>query len=317
MKLVVTEPAVMAAEVRARLASLGDAVFGPFSDAAMIRELFDAEVLMVRLGRRIDAALLAEAPRLRYVVTATTGLDHIDLAAAAAAGVRVVSLRDCPDAITDVSATAEHTLGLLLALVRRTPSAHAHVLGGNWDRDRFWGTQLRGKRVGVIGYGRIGAHFGAYCKALGMEVVACDRDPQRIPSGIERASLADLVIMSDVVSIHATADLENRHLLNSNLIAGMKSGAILLNTARGSLIDEAAAASALVTGGLAGIAVDVIDGEEHGRQATSPLVKAARDGHNVLVTPHIGGATHEAIARAEGAVVEVLTRLLAAGATSQ
>ena len=303
MKIVVTEPLHLAEEVKQALAAQGAVVYGPFDDTALGVELAECEAMMVRLGRHIGQPLLGQAPRLRFILTATTGLDHVDLAAARAAGVRVISLRDCPDAIRDVSATAEHCLGLLLALIRHTPAAAAHVLAGGWDRDLFWGTQLKGKRLGIIGHGRIGAMVARYAAAFGMEIVAYDRIKEKIEPPAIPVSFEELLGSADIVSLHVTALPENNHLIDRAAIAGLKQGAVLINTARGSLIDEAALAEAVVSGRLRGVAVDVLAGEELGGVTHSPLLAAARAGHNVLITPHIGGATRELIAATEMAVV--------------
>jgi D-3-phosphoglycerate dehydrogenase len=310
MKIVVTEPLHMAKEARDALGPLGAVVYGPFDEPALAAELSNCDVLMVRLGRHIGEPLMAAAPNLRFIVTATTGLDHVDLDAARRRNIRIVSLRDCPQAITDVSATAEHCLGLLLALVRGTVPATAHVLGGGFDRNLFFGRQLRGKRLGIVGYGRIGALLAGYGAALGMEVVAHDRDAKKIVAPVKKLPLAELLRSSDVISIHVTADPDNRHLIDKAAIATMKQGAFVLNTARGSLADEEALADAVLNGHLAGVAVDVLDGEERGGSQASPLLAAARAGHNVLITPHIGGATYEAIRQAECAVIGVLAGLV-------
>jgi D-3-phosphoglycerate dehydrogenase len=303
MKIVVTEPLHLAEEAKRQLAATGSVVYGPMDEATLTRVLADCDVLMVRLGRFIGERLFAEAPRLRYLLTATTGLDHIDLEAARAASVRVVSLRDCPSAIRDVSATAEHCLGLLLALARRLPNAASHVLAGGWDRNAFWGVQLRGKRLGVIGYGRIGAMVANYAAAFGMEVVAHDRNAERVASPAKPVAFGELIATADIVSVHATADPENRCLIDRSGVERMKRGAFVINTARGSLVDEEALAEALASGHLAGVAVDVLAGEEHGEISQSPLLALARKGGNVIITPHIGGATLEAIAGTEAAVI--------------
>jgi D-3-phosphoglycerate dehydrogenase len=309
MKIVVTEPLRISTEVKQRLAALGEVAYGPFDDRSLRRELADCDVLMVRLGRRIDGDLLAEAPRLRFILTATTGLDHIDLDAARA-NVRVISLRDCPAAIMDVSATAEHSWGLLLALVRRIPAAAADVLSGGWDRDRFWGTELKGKQLGIVGYGRIGKMVAGYAAAFGMDVVACDRHPAKVCSPAAPVTFAELLEESDIVSVHVTASPENRHLFDEAALTRFKPGAFLINTARGSLVDEQALAKLVGSGRLAGVAVDVLDGEGQKSLESSPLLACARAGYNVVITPHIGGATTAAIARSEGAVVAELERLL-------
>jgi D-3-phosphoglycerate dehydrogenase len=316
MKIIVTEPLYLAEEMKQSLAALGPVVYGPFADDALSAELPDCEVLVVRLGRHIGAPTMRSAPKLRYIVSATTGLDHVDLDAARERSVRVVSLRDCPQAITDVSATAEHCFGLLLALLRGTAPAAAHVLDGGWDRNRFFGTQLRGKRLGIVGHGRIGAMIAHYAAAFGMDVVACDRTETKIVPPAEPLSFAALLESCEIVSIHVTASPENRHLIDRTAIARMRPGAFLINTARGSIVDEQALAEAVSSGHLAGVAVDVLEGEERDGIAASPLLARARAGHNVLITPHIGGATYEAIRRTEAAVVNVLTALLKEEASS-
>ena len=310
MKIVVTEALHLAEWAKQTLADLGSVSYGPFDDRALARELVDCDVLMVRLGRHIGGAIISAAPKLRYILTATTGLDHIDLDAARAASVRVISLRDCPGAILDVTATAEHCFGLLLALLRHTPAATAHVLSGGWDRDRFWGRQLKGKSLGVIGYGRIGAMVARYAASFGMDVIACDRIASKIGPPAKPVSFDELLRHADVVSVHVTATPENRNLIDQAAIARLKRGAVLINTARGSVVDEAALAEAVRRGQLLGVAVDVLAGEEHGEVSESPLLEAAREGCNILITPHIGGATLESIARTETALIERFLEVL-------
>ena len=310
MKIVVTEPLHIAEGVKQMLGSLGTVVYGPFDDVALAHEIADCDAMMVRLGRHFGKPLIAKAPRLRYILTATTGLDHIDLEAARRASVRVISLRDCPGSIRDVSATAEHCFGLLLALLRGTPAAAAHVLAGGWDRDRFWGTQLRGKRMGIVGFGRIGAMVAGAAAAFGMDVVACDNAPGKIAPPAEPVSFDELLRTADVISLHVTATPENRHLIDRPALERVKRGAVLINTARGSLVDEAAVAEALEDGRLFGVATDVLAGEEHGGVSGSPLLASARAGNNVLITPHIGGATRESIAATETALIKRFLEVL-------
>lgn len=310
MRIVVMDPTMMADEVKGVLKGLGTVVEGPFADTDLGHVVEDCDVLVVRLGHFIGEDLMRRAPQLRFIVTATTGLDHIDEDRARAHGIRIISLRDCRGEIQDVSATAEHTWGLLLALIRRVPAATDHVLKGGWDRNRFWGSQLRGKRLGIIGYGRIGAMVAGYGAAFGMTVGAYDRDASTVRPPARFVSLDDLMSTSDVISVHITSGPENRHFVDGPLLAKAKPGAFLLNTARGAVVDGAAAAEGVVSGRLAGVAVDVLEGEEHQAIASDPLLACARAGHNVLVTPHIGGATRESIARAEMAVIQELARAL-------
>ncbi|MGH8120323.1 MAG: NAD(P)-dependent oxidoreductase [Gammaproteobacteria bacterium] len=212
----------------------------------------------------------------------------------------------------NITATAEHTFGLILSLVRHTTSAVAHVLNGGWNRNLFWGTQLSGKALGIIGHGRIGAMVACYGESFGMKIVAFDTDSTRIVPPARSVSLQELMETSDVVSVHVTATPENCNLIDRDLIFLMKPGAWFINTARGSIVDNAALADAVSQGRLAGVAVDVVEGEEHGRIDDNPLLDCARKGGNVLITPHIGGATVEAIALTEAAVVSHLCNFLVA-----
>jgi len=300
----------MAEKVKASLEEIGEVTYGPFDDNLFPQVLSNCEILMVRLSRFIGKKILSNAPNLRYIICATTGLDHIDLMAAKEVGIRIICLRDCPELIQDVSSTAEHCWGLLLALVRFTTAATTHVLGDQWDRNQFWGRQLNSKRLGIIGYGRIGSMVGRYGAAFGMEVLAFDIDETKISTPSQITPLTELVQQSDIISVHVTADPENRHLIDRALISQFKQGAFFLNTARGMIVDNKALADAVVDGLLSGVAVDVLEGEETGNMEDNALLVCAKAGHNVLITPHIGGATVEAIAQAEGAIVMTLKRLL-------
>ena len=188
--------------------------------------------------------------------------------------------------------------------------AAAHVLDGGWNRDRFWGTQLRGKRMGIVGFGRIGAMVAGAAAAFGMDVVACDTAQGKISPPAKPVSFDELLRTSDVIYVHATALPENRYLIDRSAVERVKRGAVLINTARGSLVDEVAVAEALEEGRLFGVATDVLAGEEHGGVSASPLLASARAGRNVLITPHIGGATRESIAATETALIERFLEVL-------
>ncbi len=159
------------------------------------QEIATAEVLWVRLRHRIDAELMELAPRLRLIASPTTGLNHIDLDLAQQRGIEVVSLRGRVDFLKDIRATAEHTLGLMLALLRRLPSAANHVLEGGWDRDQFLGGELHGKVVGIVGYGRLGKIVARYLQAFDAHVIAADPHvtPECVPDSIPLVSLEELL----------------------------------------------------------------------------------------------------------------------------
>lgn len=293
------EPENYSPEARAILERLGEVREGPLTRDALLDALPDVNVLIVRLAHQIDAEVLAAAPRLRAIVSATTGLDHIDLKAAAARGVTVLSLRGETEFLRSIPATAEHTWALLLALVRHIPQAFASVVAGEWDRDRFKGHDLAGKRLGILGLGRIGEKIARYGQAFGMTVAAYDPYRKDWPAGVRRfASMPELLANSEVLSVHVPLNEETVHLLGTDELALLPRGALLVNTARGQVLDEGALLAALESGHLAGAALDVL-WDERGGVAASPLVAYARRHDNLLITPHIGGATYESMAATE------------------
>lgn len=270
----------------------------------------DPHLLLVRLGIRVGPDVTSAAPSLRLVVTPTTGLDHLDVASLADAGIRVLSLRDARDRIVDVHATAEHTWGLLLACMRSIPRAHADVAAGNWRRARFLGSELSGRTLGIAGHGRLGSRVASYGRAFGMHVLVHDVDPlavRDLPSGTRAVDAETLVGTSDVLSLHLPLDTTTRGWLNAERIDLLPHGAVVVNTARGELVDESALAAALASGRLGGVAVDVVgdDATWGERTPSRPLLDLLDAGHNLVVTPHIGGWARDAVASTRRLVTEL------------
>jgi len=287
------------------LQGVAEVTLGDLDRSGLLRAVPEAEALWVRLRHRVDGEVLAAGARLRVVVTATTGLNHIDLEEAGRRRVRVLSLCGETDFLREVRATAEHTVGLLLALLRQTPAAVEHVREGGWNRDLFRGREVAGKTVGIVGYGRLGRMVGEYLRAMGATVVAADHP------GVEGTlSLEELLRVADVVSLHASLTAETRGFFGRSEFAAMKPGAWFLNTARGELVDEAALLEALESGRLAGAALDVLAGEDAGGMGHHPLVRHARKHRNLLVTPHLGGCTTESMEKTERFLAEKLVALL-------
>lgn len=281
-------------EVKEALEDLGHVVV---RNPATMGESSD-EVLFVGLVHPIDSALLDKLPELRAVVTVTTGHQHIDMSSCRERGIEVLSLRNIPDQIQKVTSTTEHTLGLVFALLRKTLQAHSAVVHENrWQRLDFVGRQISSMTVGVVGMGRIGAGVATCMAALGADILWFDpnlADETRPGKRVE--TMEDLLVRSDLVLVHVSAQVE-RTLINPRSLGKMKPGAYLVNTSRGHIIDEDALAAAIRTESLAGCAVDVLAGEysPQWRPLDSPLVQLARDGYNVVVTPHLGGCTSEAM----------------------
>jgi len=260
-----------------------------------------AHALLVRSDTRVTEELVAIAPALRVIGRAGIGVDNIDLRAATRRGIAVLN---APGANT-VSA-AEHTVALLLSLVRRIPWAAQSMRTGAWDRKAFAGRELRGKTLGIVGLGRIGVHVGTVARALGMTV--CAHDPylpeQRARDlGVELLPLDDLLARSDAVTLHLPLTDATRHLLDATRLARMKRGSVLVNAARGELVDEVALLEALERGTLGAAAVDVFAVEP--LPADSPLRRAER----LLLTPHLAASTQEAQDRA---ALEICQAVLAA-----
>lgn len=254
--------------------------------AALRRALPRAHALLVRSDTLVSGDLIELAPELRVIGRAGAGVDNIDIPAATRRGIAVLN---APGANT-ISA-AEHTLALLFALVRRIPWAAQSMREGAWDRKSFAGNELRGKTLGVIGLGRIGAHVARVARALGMTVMAHDPylPAQRAEDlGVVLGPLDEVLAAADVITLHLPLTDATRHVLDRDRLARMKPGAVLVNAARGELVEEAALVEAVKSGHLGGAAVDVF--AEEPLPADSPL----RGVDRLLLTPHLAASTQEA-----------------------
>ncbi len=304
-RILIAEGQRFSTEATLRLRSVAEVRLEDLDRARLLACVGWAQVLWVRLRHRIGAEVMDRAPHLSMIVSATTGLDHIDLEEAHQRQVRILSLRGETDFLRTVRATAEHTLALTLALLRKLPGACRHVLEGGWDRDPFWGSELHEKTVGIIGYGRLGRLCAGYFQALGARVLASDPRLTQA-SDVTLMPLHEMLPLADVVSLHASLNDPPQVVLGREQFARFKPGAWLINTSRGQLLDEGALLEALQAGTLRGAALDVVQPEE----GPHPLVVYARSHENLLITPHIGGATHESVAKTELFLADKLLGLL-------
>lgn len=312
IRILNAEPLGYSPEARTILTQVGEVIDGPLTRDELLREVKDIDVLIVRLSHMVDREVFDTAGHLRAVVTAATGLDHVDLDYASARGVRVLSLRGETAFLRDVSATAEHTWALLLALVRRIPAAANSVRAGTWNRDAFRGRELSGKRLGLVGFGRLGRKVALYGLCFGTRVAAYDPQPSEPVDGVEYTkTLYELLASSDLVSLHAPLTTETQGMLGAAELATLPPRAMLINTSRGELVDEAALIHALASGHLAGAALDVICGERSPDRERSELLAYARTHDDLLLTPHIGGATEESMKRTELFMAKQLADFLA------
>nr|MBA3906480.1 phosphoglycerate dehydrogenase [Pseudonocardiales bacterium] len=288
-------PVVLLAEQLApsAVALLGDGVSIRQVDGtdrpALLAAVADVDALLIRSATKVDAEVLAAATRLKVVARAGVGLDNVDVAAATARGVMVVNAPT-----SNIVSAAEHAVALLLAVARHIPAADASLRGGQWKRSAYTGVELNGKTVGIVGLGKIGQLVAQRLTGFAVELIA--HDPYVAPAraaqlGIELVSLDDLLRRADVISIHLPKTPETLGLIGKDQLAMTKPGVLVVNAARGGLVDEDALAEAVRSGHVGGAGVDVYLKEP---TTASPLFEL----ENVVVTPHLGASTDEAQDRA-------------------
>lgn len=260
------------------------------------RAIGDCEALLVRSATQVDEGLLQQADRLRVVARAGVGVDNIDLQAATGQGVVVVN---APESNTVTA--AEHTIALMLSLARNIPQANQSMAEGKWERSKFSGMELSGKTLGLMGFGRIGQLVASRAKGLDMKVVAYDpyiSDKKFKELGVQRADTPEEIYKAaDIVSLHLPLTEETEEVINKQALEQMKPGAMLINAARGALIDDKALTGAVEGGHLRGAALDVYREE--------PLKDHPLQGNpKVIFTPHLGASTREATSRAGAQAAE-------------
>ena len=274
--------------------------------------LAETVVLFAPLGHHVTRELMDRSPKLRVIVSNTTGIPHIDADYAKTRGIAVAALHDEQEFLDTITPTAEHTIGLLLACWRRIPAAHDFVLEGKWDR-RPWGAprMLSRMRLGIVGLGRLGKKVAKIAEAMGMTVRFYD--PNKPGS---EASLIALARESDVLSLHAPANASTLGLVSPAVLQALPKGAVVINTARGELMDLDALLDLLESGHIHAAALDTLEGEyAPDFAATFPksrVLAYARTHDNLILTPHIGGSTHDAWFETERFVIEKAARALGA-----
>lgn len=270
---------------------------------ALKEALAEADGLIVRSETRVDRALLALAPKLAVVARAGVGVDAIDVEAATDAGIVVINT---PAANT--LAAIEQTFTLILGSVRHLPAANASLRAGIWDRKPFIGTELAGKTLGIVGLGRIGGGVAHRAAAFGMKLLACDPfiAPARADSlGARLLPLDEVLALADIVTLHVPLNKQTRGMIDGSKIKLMKPTALLVNCARGGVIDEASLLEALDAGTIAAAAIDVVAKEPPPPDGTGAKLHRHP---KVVATPHLGGSTHEALERI---AIELATDLAA------
>jgi D-3-phosphoglycerate dehydrogenase len=307
VRIGILEPDGFSPLARRRLSALGTVEDYTNRDRAGF--LADKEALFVRLAHRVDATFLMQAPQLRYLCSPTTGHTHIDLEALSRQGALLLSLRGATELMRQIRATPEHTLGLIIALLRRYRDAFVDPQNNHWDRDRCRGEEVAGTCIGLIGFGRVGQRLATYLRALDAEIACYDPQVNDVPAHVRQYdSLRDLIGASRVVVLAASHKEGAPAIVDAEAISAL-AGKYFVNVARGELVDEEALLAAVEGGRLAGCAVDVIR-NENGRNNRDRWVTATKL-HNIIVTPHIGGATFKSMQMTEEFIAQQLLDTLA------
>ncbi|TAK35980.1 MAG: hydroxyacid dehydrogenase [Chloroflexota bacterium] len=293
----------------AQLPNLTLRFFAEPLDERSASKVHDVPLTSVFIRSRLSRDVLNRLPTLRFIATRSTGVDHIDLEAAAERGIIVSNVPGYGE-----NTVAEHTFGLILSLSRKIIQAYRHALEGRVSLESLMGFDLKGKTLGVVGAGRIGLHVIRIARGFDMNVLTYDVRPQRLLAEVldfDYVPLKELLQRSDIVTLHSPHTPETHHLMNRERFALLKRGALLINTARGELVDTDALLWALNEGFLAGAGLDVVEGEELVAEEDRLLATPAAEDklrtllrhhvllryENVIITPHIAFYSREAVQR--------------------
>lgn len=304
MKIICITPVKNIFGVFERLESMSDKLYyEPDIDKDALKTLLKvsgADYIFTNPNKQnymLDGDLL-QFGQLKAICTASTGTNHIDVKYCEEKEIEIISITKDYQVINKISSTAEHTLALMLSLIRNIPSSFHSVKDGNWDWEPYVGRQMNSLTIGIIGYGRLGKLMAKYCDTLGMEILLHDPCVFSFGGNIERnkqpVELDELLERSDVISLHVHVTDETREMINKNTISKMVKRPYLINTSRGEIVNEDDIIDALRSEDLQGYATDVIR-DEFGDIKNSKLVEFSMNpNNNVVITPHIAGMTKEA-----------------------
>ncbi|MDH3347087.1 MAG: D-isomer specific 2-hydroxyacid dehydrogenase family protein [Desulfobulbaceae bacterium] len=300
-KILITENKDFSSKAIELISDLAEVEAGDLDRIQLLDKVRDVDVLWLRLRHQIDKEVFDAASKLKYIVTPTTGLNHIDMEKAKARGIKVLSLRGEVEFLQNIRASAEHTMALMLAVLRNLPAASLSVDCGGWQRDPYKGRELYETRVGLLGFGRIGKLVARYLHAFGSEILAHDpkvEQDENFPY-VQFVTREELLRTSDLVSLHVDLNPATVSFFGAEDFQLMKEGSYFINTSRGELLDEESLLRSLEQGKLAGAGLDVVWNEHQVEQGASHLITYAKHHSNVVITPHIAGCTEESMAKTE------------------
>ncbi len=300
----VAEPDGMANANKQVLELHFDVIYQSVPDTELKNVFAQCDVFLFNLAYTIQSSDLVNEQRCKIIATPVTGLDRIDLKACSDHNIQVISLKGAADFLKDVRATAEHTMALMLCLMRSIVPAVNHVRAGHFNRNLFKGSELYQKTLGVIGYGRLGKIVADYAIAFGMKILVYEMDETKKVhhKQIQFVNLDELVSMADIISLHVDLNKGNEGFINKDFFSKVKDGTFLINTSRGNLIIEDDLVEALQSGKLAGAALDVVRNESS-IQHNDALYQYLEQHNNLMITPHIGGLTTESTYKTEAYII--------------
>jgi len=304
MKIAITESGHFSPRGLQKLSQIGNLMLLDCNNEQdLLAGCIDAEVIFIRLKVKISSSVIDQLPNLKYILTATTGTDHIDEDYFASRGGRIFTLKGETNFLESIPSTAEHTWALILSLIKKVPFAFDDVKLGNWDRDSFKNNNIKGKNIAVLGMGRVGKQVANIATAFGMNVGFYD--VLSFDCTYERFETPNaLFSWADIISIHIPYTKENDSFIDENLINCLKENVFFINTSRGRIWNEKLLAKKLEDGLIKGIATDVLYDEFHDQTAENELVILAKRGFNIIITPHIAGATFESMEMTEEFIIE-------------
>ena len=313
MKILITEKNY-SKQASLTFQKIGEVIYGNSNWKFILDLIPEIDVMAVKLGFNFNQDFFEHAKKLKYIVTSTTGTNHISLPENS--NIKIISLKGETKFLKNITPTAEHTWALILSLIRKVPNAVESVKKFNWDRDHFIGTELKGKILGIIGLGRIGAMVAKIGAAFGMHIKFYDINDiasEDLDLNIIEATLEEVLSSSDILSLHIPSSESNKNFLNKELLSKLKSSAYVINTSRGDVIDELFLLRMLEEKKISGVALDVLSDENLNDKSwikKNALIKSARLGNNLLITPHIGGACEESMKLTEDFISEKFYNLL-------
>lgn len=276
------------------LEDIADVVHFPPTQESLIDNINDFDAYLAAGSVKMNSEIIDKSSKLKVIATPSTGTDHIDTVYAKQKNIDVLHIAKELQLLEGFTATAEQAWALLLACIRNLPAAIDCAKNGNWARERFTGTQLYNKTLGIIGLGRLGKMMVSFGNGFNMKVIGYDIEKKNI-DGVKQVTLDELLESSDAISVHIHLNEKNKNFISKDIIKKMKKGVVLINTSRGAIIDENALLDNLKSGHVGSAGLDVIHGEWDKDIYDHPLIKYARQNDNLIISPHIGGSTVESI----------------------